>query len=81
MKNNQDQTVKKRGTLAKIFMAMLAMNAMSAQEKGTVNVNPAGGMVNYGGGEFYTRKHPIKSYAKQNREAQKRRNIAARSKH
>lgn len=81
MKNNSSQTTTKRGMLAKVFMAMLAMASMSPEEKGTVNVGPSGRMTGYGSGEFIPRKHPIKSYAKQNREAKKRRNIAARSKH
>jgi hypothetical protein len=81
MKNNPNQTVRKRGMLARVFMAMLAMSAMTSKDNGTVNVGIGGGIGHYGGWGFYPTKHLIKSYAKQNREARKRRNIAARSKH
>jgi hypothetical protein len=81
MKNNQDQTTRKRGMLAKVFMAMLAMSAMSPEERGKVNIGPGGGIGNYGGWRGSPNRHPKKSYAQQNREARKRRNILSRSKH
>lgn len=66
---NQGQQ-RKRGVLARVFLAMLAMSAVTNDNGKTVNVDRGGGF--YGGSSDYMpRKH--KSYIKQRKDAEKRR--------
>jgi hypothetical protein len=87
MKTQKQVTTKPtRGIIASKFYQMLAMLSISQALEKSENIevtNPVQGFRSSGisGWGYFPTKHPIKSYAKQRREAQKRRNIAARSKH
>ena len=68
---NEQTKIRKRGTLAKVFMAMLAFSALDAKDNKSVNVGVGGIGGSYGWNYF-----PIgKRYRKQKMEKARRRNI------
>jgi len=77
MKQSNSGHEKKRGILARVFMAMMAMNAMGNDVKGGVKLDRSGGFF-WGSADYAPRKH--KSYIKQVKDARKRHNHRLRNK-